>query len=271
MGRVDDAVVELLGVRARLVDLTWPLEPSAGEPVPPRLRRVSHADGAALWQGLFGIPPEALPTGLGFAGEFFDDLSTHAGTHVDAPWHYGPRSAGEPAATVDRVPLEWLIGPAVVLDFSRAPAGHAISLAEVDAALSAISHAIAPGDVVLLRTGAAEHWGTERFFEEGAGLDREATLGLVERGVRAIGTDAWSVDRPYPLIGEEWSRLGDPARLWPAHFAGAERPYCQIEKLARLEALPPTGATAMCLPVKVAGGSGAWTRAVALVPEGPAA
>jgi cyclase len=85
--------------------------------------------------------------------------------------------------------------------------------------------------------------------------------------VRLIGTDAWSLDRPYPLIGEEWAALRDPSRLWPAHFAGAERPYCQVEKLTALDALPPTGATLVCFPVKVAGGSGAWARAVGLVPE----
>jgi kynurenine formamidase len=262
-----DPVVELLGVRVRLVDLSWPLEPTPSEPSPPRLRRQTHAEGAELWQALFGIPADALPTNLGFAGEFFDALSTHAGTHVDAPWHYGPRSAEAAARTIDRVPLGWFVGPAVVLDFTHAPDGHAIALEEVDAALAAIPHTIAPGDVVLLRTGAARHWGTETFFAAGSGLDRAATLGLIDRGVHLIGTDAWSLDRPYPRIGAEWAERRDPTRLWPAHFAGTERPYCQIEKLARLDALPPTGATVLCLPIKVAGGSGAWARAVALVPE----
>ncbi|MBC7633294.1 MAG: cyclase family protein, partial [Flavobacterium sp.] len=92
-------------------------------------------------------------------------------------------------------------------------------------------------------------------------------LALLARGVRTIGTDAWSLDRPYPLIGAEWQQRRDPAALWPAHFAGIEQPYLQTEKLANLTAVPATGATILAFPIKVEGGSGAWTRAVALVPE----
>ena len=96
-------------------------------------------------------------------------------------------------------------------------------------------------------------------------------LELCAHGVRAIGTDAWSLDRPYPRIGAEWRERGEPAALWPAHFAGREQPYIQFEKLAQLATLPPTGASIIAFPVKVAHGSGAWTRAVALVPEATAA
>jgi glyoxylase-like metal-dependent hydrolase (beta-lactamase superfamily II) len=65
----------------------------------------------------------------------------------------------------------------------------------------------------------------------------------VEKGVRLIGTDAWSLDRPYPLIGAEWRKRRDPSLLWPAHFAGIEREYCHIEKMANLDKLPEVGAT----------------------------
>ncbi len=78
-----------------------------------------------------------------------------------------------------------------------------------------------------------------------------------------MGTDAWSLDRPYPLIGGEWR---DPSLLWPAHYAGAEHAYCHLEKLTNLAALPAVGATLLCMPIKVEGGSGAWVRAVGLVP-----
>jgi kynurenine formamidase len=263
-----DDHVELLGRRVRLVDLSHPLGPTASEPLPPRVETQTHQDGAAVWAGLYGIPPSALPGGVGFAGEVFDRLSTHAGTHVDAPWHYAPTAAGRPAPTIDEVPLAWCAGPLVVLDVGDLPTGHLVTADEIFGRLTAVGHELAAGDVVALYTGAERRWGSEEFWESGCGLGREAVLALLGRGVRAIGTDAWSLDRPYPLIGAQWRTHQDPAALWPAHFAGAERPYVQLEKLARLTTLPATGASLVAFPVKVAGGSGAWTRAVALVPDG---
>ena len=258
-------VVELLGRRVRLVDLSRPVGPTPSEPNPPRLRTMSHEDGAELWEHLFGIPPGALPTGLGFAGEVAE-LSTHAGTHVDAPWHYAPTSEGEPAQRIDEVPLSRFVGPAVVLDVSDLPTGYLVSPGDVEERLRNIGHDLSPGEILLFRTGADEAWGTEGYFGYGCGLGREAVLHLVERGVRLMGTDAWSLDRPYPVIGAEWREKRDPSLLWPAHYAGAERAYCHLEKLTNLAALPAVGATLLCMPIKVEGGSGAWVRAVGLVP-----
>jgi kynurenine formamidase len=263
---VTDPPVEVLGRRVRLVDLSHPLGATPSEPVAPHVQRLDHEDGAGAWEALYGIPRDALPGGHGFAGETFDRLSTHAGTHVDAPWHYAPVAGDAPAPTIDEVPLGWCLGPLVVLDVSDLPAGHEVALADVDERLDRLGHPLRAGDVVALFTGAERAWGTEGFWELGCGLGREAVLGLVERGVRAIGTDAWSLDRPYPLIGAEWRERHDPAALWPAHFAGIERPYLQLEKLANLATIPAAGATIVAFPVKVERGSGAWTRAVALVP-----
>ncbi len=265
-----DPVEELISVlrhRVRLVDLTHPLGPSRSEPAPPVLQAQTHEDGAELWEGMFGIPGAALPGGRGFAGELLHRLSTHAGTHMDAPWHYAPTAGGAPAATIDQVPLSWCVGALVVVDVSDLPTGHLISRGEVVERLAAIAPDLQAGAVVAFYTAAERLWGDERFWETGCGLGREAVLALLERGVRTIGTDAWSLDRPYPLIGAEWQQRRDPAALWPAHFAGIEHPYVQIEKLANLTAVPATGATILAFPIKVEGGSGAWTRAVALVAE----
>jgi cyclase len=57
----------------------------------------------------------------------------------------------------------------------------------------------------------------------------------------------------------------DGSHIWPAHFAGIEREYCQIEKLGNLDQLPPYGFTLSCLPVKIAGASAGWCRAVAIL------
>jgi kynurenine formamidase len=84
-----------------------------------------------------------------------------------------------------------------------------------------------------------------------------------------IGTDAWSLDRPPLYMGRDFVATGDPAHLWPAHFVGREREYCQIEKLAHLGDLPAaTGFTVVCFPVLIERASAGWTRAVALL-DGP--
>ena len=258
-------MVELLGRRVRLVDLSRPVGPTQSEPNPPRSRLISHEDGAELWEHLFGIPRRALPTGLGFAGEVVE-LSTHAGTHVDAPWHYAPTSEGKPAQRIDEVPLSRFVGPAVVLDVSDLPTGYLVTPGDVEERLRKIGHELSPGEILLFHTGADEAWGTEEYFGYGCGLGRKAVLHLIERGVRVMGTDAWSLDRPYPTIGSEWREKQDPSLLWPAHYAGVERAYCHLEKLANLAALPAVGAAMLCMPIKVEGGSGAWVRAVGLVP-----
>lgn len=260
-------IVELLGRRVRLVDLSRTVGPTPSEPNPPRLRYTSHREGAALWQTLFDIPPDALPSGLGFAGEMAE-LSTHAGTHLDAPWHYAPVSEGKPAAKIDEVPLDRCIGPAVVIDVSEFPTGYLVSAADVEQGLEKIGHSLSPGEIVLFRTGADAVWGTDEYFSYGCGLGREAVLYLVDQGVRVMGTDAWSLDRPYPKIGAEWRDEENSSLLWPAHYAGIEREYWHLEKLANLAELPATGATLLSLPIKVEAASGAWVRAAGLVPEG---
>jgi kynurenine formamidase len=98
-------------------------------------------------------------------------------------------------------------------------------------------------------------------------MGREATLWLCERGVRVVGTDAWSWDRPLPLIAQEFQKNGDSSIIWEGHFAGIERGYCHIEKLTNLDKLPPFGFTVFCFPIKIKDASAGWIRAVAVVEE----
>lgn len=262
---MQDDIIELFGHRVQVIDLSRPLGPTASEPTPPQIRSISHQDCAQMWEFMFGIPPTALPLELGFAGEIVE-ASTHASTHIDAPWHYAPISENEPAWTIDRVPLHWFIGSAVVLDVSNLPTGHLVTVEDIETRLVSLNHTIRPKEIVLFRTGADVVWGSEAFFSYGCGLGEEAVLYLVNQGVQVIGTDAWSLDRPYPLIGQEWETHRDPKRLWSAHFAGIKRRYSQIEKLTNLGALPSIGSTIFCFPIKVERGSGAWARVVAFVP-----
>lgn len=246
----------------RIVDLSTPHQNGASEPYPPQIVYRDHASGAARLGTLAGVAPESFPGGIALATEQIT-ASAHSGTHVDAPWHYGPTCEGRAARTIDEVPLEWLYAPGVVLDLRAAAPGSAISARQIEAALEAIPHRIAPGEIVLIHTGTARWWMTDQYLSRQPGLSREATEWLVTRGVRVIGIDAWGLDRAVPAMAAA-HRAGEPDALWPAHFYGREREYLQIEKLANLDQLPPTGFIVCAFPVKVERASAGWCRAVAI-------
>lgn len=254
----------------RLVDLSVPLDDGPSERVPVHIRYVDHRAGAVEMSSVFGARPSDLPDGLGWAGEELT-LITHAGTHMDAPWHYGPISGGRRARYIAEVPLEWCLAPGVVLDVRDKADGAEITPADLERATANAGRRLAPGNIVLLRTGADVHWGKPDYPDRGSGLGRKGLVWLLEQGIRVVGIDAWGLDRSFPVMRAEYERTGDPEKLWPAHFAGREKEYCQLEKLANLHLLPPTGFTVICFPVKVARAGAAWTRVVAQIPtEGEA-
>ena len=253
----------------RLIDLSVPLESDAvSEPRPGRIEYTTHAEaGLDQMRAAFGVEPGDLvySNGAGWAVEEVHAI-THTATHVDAPYHYGAMSEGKPARTIDEVPLEWCFAPGVVLDFRDKPAGAEITGEDLEAALDRIGYALKPFDIVMLHTGADKRLGSPAYFEQ-PGLGREGTLWLVEQGVRVIGIDAYTLDRPFASMVADFQRTGDGRHIWPAHFAGITREYCQIEKLANLDLLPkPFGFHVSCLPVKIHRASAAWCRAVAIVP-----
>ena len=255
---------------ARIIDLSVPLEDRAvSEPLPGTIHYVDHGgEGLAQMRKFFGVQADDLvwSDGNGWAIEDVH-MITHTGTHVDAPYHYGPTSEGQPAKTIDEVPLEWCFAPGVRLDMRAKAAGDEITVDDLQRALDAISYALRPRDIVLLQTGADQRMGSESYFEQ-PGLGRDGTLWLVDQGVKVIGIDAYTIDRPFKNMVEDFQRTGDGRYIWPAHFAGITREYCQIEKLANLDQIPnATGFWISCLPVKIKAASAGWCRAVAIVPE----
>jgi kynurenine formamidase len=92
----------------------------------------------------------------------------------------------------------------------------------------------------------------------------EATMYLLERGVRLTGTDAWSWDAPFSYTARKIAETGDVSLIWEGHKAGRDIGYCHLEKLHNLEALPPHGFTISCFPHKIRRASAGWTRAVAI-------
>jgi kynurenine formamidase len=97
-------------------------------------------------------------------------------------------------------------------------------------------------------------------------MTRESTLYILEKGVKVVGIDAWSWDRPLPFMAEEFQQNGDPSIIWEAHFAGIEMGYCHLEKLANLSEIGKShGFRICCFPVKIKGASAGWARPVAMV------
>ena len=252
----------------RLVDLSVPIEDNPSEPLRPQVGFEDHDASAALVAGIFGCEVSDLPDGKGWASETVT-MITHAGTHVDAPWHYFPTCAGQPARTIDELPLDWFVRPGMRLDLRALERGAEITPQHLERAVGEAGRELAAYDIVLLWTGAEDAWGSPEYVNAGSGLGRDGTLWLLDRGVKVIGTDAWGLDRPLGELRAEFERDGDASILWAAHRVGIEREYCQIEKLHDLGALPAaTGFTVSCLPVKITGASAGWCRAVAMV-DGP--
>jgi kynurenine formamidase len=251
----------------RIVDLSAPLEPMPEGPefVRVEIEYSDHAAGAAGIEQLFGVQPELLRDREGWAVDTIKHLSTHGTTHVDAPWHYNSTIGGQRSRTIDELPLEWFYGPGVVLDFSARGDGEAIDAADVEGALATAGHELADGHIVLMRSGRDAFYGQADYVARGPGVTAAATRWLYDRGVRVMGIDAWGWDRPLHLQAEEARAAGRPGIFWAAHQADLE--YCQIERLANLDSLPPTGFTVACFPLKLVGGSAAPARVVALVPD----
>lgn len=253
------------------VDLSIGIDPgSPSEPWPPEVEYMDHREGAELLAenlrdaGL-DVDADDFPEGLGLAWEEVTAIP-HAGTHLDAPWHYGPEVDGEPARTIDEIPLEWCCGNAVVPDFTDFPRGGEIGPDDVEARLDALDHDLSEGELVLLETGADDLWGEPEYLTEFPGMGAEATKYLVERGVRVVGTDAYGFDKPFREMGRRFVKSGDPDELWPAHLAGREVEYCQVEKMANLDALPRrTDVPVVTFPVEIADASAGWVRPVAMV------
>ena len=119
----------------------------------------------------------------------------------------------------------------------------------------------------MVNTRAGSAYGSDGYVEAGCGMGYEATIYLLERGVRLTGTDAWSWDAPFVYTAEKYKESHDPSIIWEGHKAGRDIGYCHLEKLHNLESLPGDGFMVSCFPVKIRGASAGWTRAVAIFEE----
>lgn len=278
------------GSQNQIIDLSLPLSESIVEPEPPKIKRINHKRGALLLGlgvylargrslgrlikallsyivGIRQLKDKDFPEQMGLAWEQVT-LSTHSGTHLDAPWHFGATSEGKPAATIDEVPLENFYGDAVRLDLRHKQPGEFITVEDLTEALANINYDIKPGDIVLLMTGSDQHWNASDYQLAHPGMSREATLWLLKRGVKVIGTDGYGFDRPFKSMVQDYQSTKNKSLLWPGHLTGRTHQYYHIEKMANLEHIPkPHGFKVACFPIKVEKGSAGWVRPVAIVEQ----
>ena len=168
------------------------------------------------------------------------------------------------ALTIDEVDLAWCFQPGVKLDFRHLPDGYVVQPADVEAELARISHTLKPLEIVVVNTRAGSAYGQPDYLRAGCGMGLEATLYLLERGVRLTGTDAWSWDAPFVHTARKYDATQDASLIWEGHKAGRDIGYCHIEKMHNLESIPSTGFYVSCFPHKIRGASAGWTRAVAI-------
>ena len=129
--------------------------------------------------------------------------------------------------------------------------GYVVTAADVETELARIGHALSPLEIVVVNTAAGAAYGQDDFVSKGCGMGYEATMFLLERGIRVTGTDAWSWDAPFDCTAERYAETGDARLIWEGHKAGRHIGYCHLEKLHNLEALPSTGFTISCFPHKI--------------------
>ena len=253
-------------------------EPPPGEPPLPtaaetvagwRMVDLSHAYGGSTlyWPTdtdgfrLDTLAEGETPDGYFYAAKTFA-TAEHGGTHLDAPNHFA--EGGDDAASIS---LDRLILPGIVIDVSQAAAADPdYLLAPEDVLAWESEHGRVPaGSAVLIRTGWAARWpdalaylGDDTPGETGnlhfPGIGAAATRLLVEdRRAGLLGIDTASIDR-----GESTDFI--------AHRIGAAAGVPNLENVADLSGLPPTGFLLAALPMKIEGGTGAPARIVALIP-----
>jgi kynurenine formamidase len=207
------------------------------------------------------VSAQQTPAGYYYAANNFS-AAEHGGTHLDAPIHFA-----EGKWTADQIPLERLVGPAVVVDVQSQADGnpdYRIDLGALDR-WEGDNGPVPEGAIVLFRTGWARRWpdraaylGTARTGAGAArelhfpGIDSAAAGRLVERKVKAVGIDTPSIDH------------GQSTDFF-AHRVLFEANIPAFENVANLDRLPATGSFVVALPMKIKGGSGGPLRIVAVI------
>jgi kynurenine formamidase len=249
----------------QIVDLSHVIKPDPPD-LPDFLRSEvtynTHSVGAGEFEQLLQIDRAMLLREEGPASERLS-IGTHSVTHLDAPYHYNSTIQGKPSQTIDELPLEWFFAPGVVVDATGREDGDAVTREQMQAGVDAAGHTLQPLDIVLVRTGTDRYYGARDYMHHGPGVSAEATVWLWEQGVRVMGIDAWGWDAPLQIQADVARESRAEGVVWAAHQV--DLPYSQIERLTNLAALPRTGFTVACFPLRIERASAAPARVVAIL------
>ena len=222
----------------QIIDLTMELaDGMQTHPAHPRCVVIEFASHAAT-------APRFRPPCMGFASRILM-FSDHIGTHVDSPFHFIP--TGE---TIEAVPLDRLVGPAICLDVSAKAPEAAVTPAMLEAAEKRAGAVLLPGDILLVRAWPGHH--TDDGFLQCAGLNREAADWVVARGVKALGCDLASPDDPKDLTR-------------PVHMVLLGQGIPIMEHVAHLDVLPRARFQFVGVPLRIRGATGSPIRAIAII------
>jgi arylformamidase len=226
----------------RVIDLSQPIAPDI--PVPPVFAPPELTIIASQAQGSVSNVEQLT-------------LILHAGTHIDAPYHFF-----SDLPTVDALPPDCLIGPAVVVDLTDRCGDVAIEAGDIQQWEAATGEAIRPGDIALLHTGHSRHWqpgeqGRAYWANGWPYLARSAVEYLAGKPIKAIGVETFDPDRV---------DLDDIASAgFVTHRTFLPRGILVIENLTNLDQVAATRCQIIALPLKIAGASGSPVRVIAVV------
>lgn len=184
------------------------------------------------------------------------ELSDHVGTHIDARRHVSDSEPGP-----EGIPLEYCYGNGVCLDFRHKDNGEGITADDVQSELQRIGYELQPLDIVLIMTGAGSYSDHEAYLTDHPGMTAEATLWLIEQGIKVMGIDAITFDPPV------WAMF-ERAEFWEAHLLMRDHEYFHVENLTNLDKIGRSyGFRISVLPVKWVGTTAAPLRAVAIIDD----
>lgn len=253
----------------RIVDLSKTIEYKKADPwfMRIKIKHKPHRKAFVLIRYFLKLPAKLFPKGfVGWADDTIKKMGVHSSTHIDAPWHYSPTVAGQPAKTIDQVPLDWCYGDGVVINMSHKPDFEEITVDDLKGDLQKNNITLKEGNIVLIRTDRDKLQG-EDFVDKGTGMSKEATEWLIDQGIKVMGIDQWGWDLPLRYLVKEAKHTNNPDLFWQAHLVGKNKEYCHMEQLTNLSALPANGFKVAVFPLKIKGASAAPARVVAIFDE----
>ncbi|MGO4889870.1 cyclase family protein [Anaerobacillus sp. MEB173] len=230
----------------RVIDLSLTIDPETQYPGFPRSKVYGKPESKNVIRKVASVEENQVSS-------HEVELCTQHFTHYDAPSHYVIGGLNN-----DEVPLDWLVGEAVVFDMMHKKAGECVSAADLEASGVQMKE----GDIVIIRTGWVDKmFGTFEFWENMITLSPDAGQWLMDRGIKSLVQDFMTCDHPlYPPKGREWG-----TDQWaPNHQLFLGNNVCLIEWCTNLAEIKEERVLLCCAPIKLKGTEGAPCRVFAI-------